>query len=65
MIAVVSVLQLLGHELESEDLLVYVNVRPCDVHGHLGVPLLTGQTVADDAGAVTALVDAVPTGVRG
>ena len=45
-VPVVGGVQLVGGELESEDLLVDLHVRPRDVHLHLGVALLGSQAVA-------------------
>lgn len=36
-ISIVGVLQLVGHDTQSHDLLSYQCVRPCDVHIHLRV----------------------------
>ena len=45
-VSVVSVFQLVGGELEGEDLLVDLGVGAAAVHLHLGVALLGSQAVA-------------------
>ena len=59
-VSVVSVLQLVGGELEGEDLLVDLGVGAAAVHLHLGVLLLGGQPLPRQPGGVGAAVPAVP-----
>lgn len=47
-VAVVGVLQLVGHHPQSHDLLPDERVRPRDVHPHLWVIQLVGQAVLLD-----------------
>jgi len=51
-VAVVGVLQLVAHHPEGHDLLADHRVRPGDVHAHLGVVHLVGQTVLLHLGEV-------------
>ena len=53
-IAIVRVLQFVGHHAESHDLLPDERVGPCDVHVHLRVVDLVGQPVIHDLRQVPA-----------
>lgn len=53
-IAVVRVLELVGHHAESHDLLPDQSVRPRDVHVDLGVVDLVGQPIIHDLRQVSA-----------
>lgn len=53
-IAVVRVLELVGHHAESHDLLPDERVRPRDVHVDLGVVDLVGQPIVHDLRQVSA-----------
>lgn len=44
-ISIVGILQLVGHDTQSHDLLPYQRVRPCDVHIHLWVVHLVGEAL--------------------
>ena len=57
---VVRVLQLVDDQPQGEDLLVDLRVGGQRVHGHLRVPVLTGQTVGGDSRAVPAPLPPVP-----
>ena len=59
--AVVGTFQFLGYQFKGEYLLIYIDVRPVDVHGHLWIQLLTSEAVANDRMRVLAGVSAIPT----
>lgn len=53
-IAIVCVLQFVGHHTESHDLLSDESVWPCDVHFYFGIIDLVGQPIVHDLRQVPA-----------
>lgn len=60
-LAVVRTFQFLGDQFQGEYLLIYIDVRPADVHRHLWIQLLTSEAVAHDRIQVLSGVPAIPT----